>query len=48
MTFTWWLIPIVVLGIGLCLAPWLGKLWADRDEEQQRWMAECRRKGWRS
>jgi hypothetical protein len=31
MTFTWYMIPIVVLGIGLVLAPWLGKLWADRD-----------------
>lgn len=46
MTFTWWLIPIVVLGLGLVFAPVLGKLWADRDQELMRWAAMARR-GWR-
>lgn len=36
MTFTWWLLPIISLGIGLVFAPALGKLWADRDERRRR------------
>jgi hypothetical protein len=47
MTFTWWLVPIVALGVVMILAPFLGKLWADRDEEQRRWTAAMRRRGWR-
>jgi len=28
MTFTWWLIPIVVLGLALIVAPFIGAAWA--------------------
>lgn len=28
MTFTWWLVPIVALGLGLIFAPVLGLWWA--------------------
>ena len=47
MTFTWWLIPIVVLGALLIVAPFIGRAWAHRDEERHRWAPEMRRRGWR-
>lgn len=28
MTFTWWLVPIIVAGVGLILAPVVGACWA--------------------
>jgi hypothetical protein len=31
MTFTWWLVPVVVLGILLVLAIPIGAIWAQRD-----------------
>jgi hypothetical protein len=44
MTFTWWLVPIIILGIPFVLAPVLGRAWADRDEERRRWAREMRRR----
>jgi hypothetical protein len=47
VTFTWWLIPIVALFGVLIAAPWIGKQWALREEEQRRWVPEARRRRWR-
>lgn len=32
MTFTWWLVPNVVLGVLLILAPVIGRMYADVDQ----------------
>lgn len=47
MTFTWWLIPLIVLGIVLIFAPVLGKAWADYEEERRRWSSAMRPRRWR-
>jgi hypothetical protein len=43
----WWgwlaFIGLIVAGTLQIIAPVLGKLWADRDEERRRWAREMRR-----
>lgn len=31
MTFSWWLVPIIVAGVALILAPMIGAWWARRE-----------------
>lgn len=31
MTFSWWLVPIIVAGVALILAPMIGAWWARGD-----------------